>query len=158
MKKNVTPHLGMILFAVCLMNLQFGILPIQASTEFSAIYQVQGNLTPVAVSDWGQWTQGGFSGLDYRVRCEGYNNYSYKWNVQFRNRYKDKIHFGWEISDNNAPVTRTTNRTTLSSGGISDIGFGKSLNTSCGSGNAIYVYVDSVRFGENDSGPYAKPN
>lgn len=162
MKKYIMLRMAMMFLAVYLMNLGFGILPIQASPEFSIIQPVEENLMLMTVRDWGKWSaHSTYDGLDMRVRCEGYNEDTkgYKWNVQFSSRYKDTIHFGWEISDKNVPVTRTTNRTTLRSGGISAIGFGKSLITPCGSGTIIVVFVSTVRFGENDSGPYyVKPN
>lgn len=160
MKKNKLFWLTMMFLTACLMNLQFGVLPIQASTKFSVIQPMEKNLTLLPVSDWGEWSANNkYDGLDMRVRCEGYNEFAkkYGWNVQFKSRYQDKINFSFALSDATVRLTRTTDRTHLRSGEQSSLGFATLLNTSCGSGNYIDVYVDEVRFGENDSGPYYKP-
>ncbi len=50
----------------------------------------------IAQTNWGAWrTTSCWKGLDYRVRNDGYNKYvgKYKWSIQFRNRYRQRIGF-----------------------------------------------------------------
>lgn len=112
----------------------------------------------VQTGNWGAWSESSqFSGLDSRVKCGVYNDKAKKqtWYVQFRNRYQKKIHFSYKMADPSEKVTRTTLRTSLRSGAQSPSDFAL-LNTSCG--DTVAVYVNQVRFGEVDSGPYVTPN
>lgn len=112
---------------------------------------------PVQARNWGAWRESQFSGLDFRVKCGEYNDSAKKqtWYLQFRNRYQKKIYFSFKMADPSEKVTRTSGRTSLRSGAESHSDFAL-LNTGCS--GMVAVYVNEVRFGENDSGPYATPN
>lgn len=95
--------------------------------------------------DWGPWNQTDcYKGLDFRVKNRGknYDGTKYKWSVQFRNRYYNKIYFSYEVYDNRPSNPRTTNRTDLdhneTSSGYQDFYMQN--------GSSIYVYVSKVRF------------
>ena len=55
--------------------------------------------TEVDAQGWGSWnTTDCLRGLDFRVKNGGDNKYAkkYRWSIQFRNRYKEKIHFSYK--------------------------------------------------------------
>lgn len=96
---------------------------------------------------WGTWkTTSCYGGIDFRVEYRGENySGSHKWGVQFKNRYREKIHFNFEVYDNAPSNPRTTNRTDLDSSEESSGYRDFYMNN----GNSIYVYVDKVRFGRD---------
>ncbi|MGH9903421.1 MAG: hypothetical protein ACRD68_16565 [Pyrinomonadaceae bacterium] len=111
-----------------------------------------------AAGEYGAWrSTGNWSGLDFRVRCVSYNEYARRseWQAEFRNRYRQKINFSFELTDQGAHNPRLTHRTSVRSGDTDWTW--KLLYTPCG-GNTISVWVGQVRFGEDDTGPYARPN
>ncbi len=73
---------------------------------------------PTDVDDqgWGSWnTTDCLRGLDFRVRNDGYNKYAkkYRWSIQFRNRYKEKIHFSYKaVAPSEKYEIRRSGRTT----------------------------------------------
>lgn len=100
---------------------------------------------PFNQSDWGPWNQTDcYKGLDFRVKNRGknYDGTKYKWSVQFRNRYYDKIYFSYEVYNNRPSNPRTTNRTDLDHNKISS-GY---RDFYMQNGSSIFVYVDKVRF------------
>ena len=111
----------------------------------------------VDAQGWGSWnTTSCLKGLEFRVRNGGYNNYAkkYKWYIQFRNRYKEKIYFSYKAV---APSQRheiarsgkTTDRLHIKG----NLGIRKSYYL-VKSSNSIFVYVNRIRIGANDYGDY----
>ena len=114
---------------------------------------------PAKTADWGRWNTTQYDGIDYRFKCSGYNESAkkYDWQVQFRNRYREKVHFSFKLADTNERVTRTSARLSLRSGSESSGSEYALLNAPCVNGT-IGVYVNEVRIKEQDSGPYVNPN
>lgn len=99
----------------------------------------------ISQGDWGNWRETDcFKGLYFRVKNRGknYDGTKYKWSVQFRNRYYDKIHFNYEVYDNKPSSPSTSNRLSLEYNQESDGYRDFYMNN----GSSIYVYVDKVRF------------
>jgi len=95
--------------------------------------------------EWGSWfATECYKSLDIRIRNAGlnYDKTKHKWNVQFRNRYTEKIYFSYEVYDSKPSDPRSTNRKDLESNGISYGNRDFPMNN----GSSIYVYVDEVRF------------
>lgn len=104
---------------------------------------------------WGSWnTTDCFRGLDFRVKNDGYNKYAkkYRWSIEFRNRYKEKIHFSYKaVAPSEKYEIRKSGRTTdrLHVNG----NYGKRGSYYLvKSGSSIYVYVNRVRIGAKDYG------
>lgn len=104
---------------------------------------------------WGSWnTTGCLVGLDFRVRNNGYNEYAkkYRWSIQFRNRYKKKIHFSYKAVAPNDRYDlirsgKTTDRIHVKRN------YGTRIsNYLVKSSNSIYVYVNKIRIGAKDKG------
>lgn len=96
-------------------------------------------------SEWSTWRETScYKGLDFRVKNRGknYNGTKFNWGVQFRNRYQDRIYFSYEVYDDIPSNPRTTNRTDIRSGEMTD-GY---RDFYMQNGNSIYVFVDKVRF------------
>jgi len=52
-------------------------------------------------NDWSSWTTSRcFKGIDFRTRRGDFNNVSnkYEWDVQFRNRYNEDVHFSFTLT------------------------------------------------------------
>ncbi|OSY89497.1 hypothetical protein WH52_02360 [Tenacibaculum holothuriorum] len=103
---------------------------------------------------WGNWNRTDcLRGLDFRVRNDGYNKYAkkYRWSIQFRNRYRDDIHFSYKAVAPNEKYDirssgRTTDRVHVDSGDT------RGSYYLVRSGNSIYVYINKIRLGEKDYG------
>lgn len=109
----------------------------------------------MAPNDWGSWTSSNcYRYLDFRVKNRGqnYDKTKYKWGVQFKNRYNEKIYFSYEVYDSRPNNPRTTNRMDVKSGAQSD----GMRDFYMKSGSSIYVYVDKVRFGKDGLQEYYK--
>lgn len=112
-------------------------------------------LSDIKLRDWGSWnTTDCLRGLDFRVRNDGYNKYAkkYRWSIQFRNRYRERIHFSYKaVSPNEKYEIRKSGRTT-------DRLHIEGNNGTRGSyylvksGSSIYVYVNRIRIGAKDYG------
>jgi hypothetical protein len=109
--------------------------------------------------DYGDWKPfGSLPQLDYRVRRVEYNTDAkkYEWHVLFRNRYGKTIHFDFCLNETGVTTGGSLERTSLRSGSE-----GKSA-VSPGGGWFLLktdsrpeVCIRNVRFGDDDSGPYA---
>lgn len=106
-------------------------------------------------SGWGSWkTTDCFRGLDFRVKRGNYNQYAkkYKWFVQFKNRYDEKIYFNFAMVEyRNRSIIKNSGDTkyrgnATANGGIKESYFLVDDDSS------VYVYVNKVRLGEKDWG------
>lgn len=126
----------------------FSVLGIQPSEEKASTNSFLIEIPIEAeAGQWGTWkTTSCYGGIDFRVEHRG-ETYSgkHKWGVQFKNRYREKIHFNFEVYDSAPSNPRTTNRTDLDSSEESSGYRDFYMNN----GNSIYVYVDKVRFGRD---------
>lgn len=106
---------------------------------------------------YGQWQAvSQWPGLDFRVSNEGFNKFAgqYEWDVEFRNRYTQRIHFSFALAEPNATGNVSLKfRESLNPGEADFIGAFEFLNSSSGA----TVWVGEVRFGKDDIGPYASP-
>jgi hypothetical protein len=111
--------------------------------------------TDVDAQGWGSWnTTDCLRGLDFRVRNDGYNKYAkkYRWSIQFRNRYKEKIHFSYKaVAPSERSEIRRSGRTTDRLHINGDYGKRSSYYL-VKSSNSIYVYVNRIRIGPKDYG------
>lgn len=102
---------------------------------------------------WGSWnTTDCLRGLDFRVRNDGYNKYAkkYRWSIQFRNRYKEKIHFSYKaVAPSEQNEIRRSGRTTDRLHINGNYGTRGSYYL-VKSKNSIYVYVNRIRIGPKD--------
>lgn len=106
-----------------------------------------------AQNSWGAWnTMGCLDGLDYRVKCGEYNRFAkkYSWQVEFRNRYRKDIHFSFTAVEPHRKSEiknsgKTNRRHTVAANGGIERGWFLIDATS-----SIYVYVNQVRFGNQD--------
>ena len=112
-----------------------------------------------AQSPYGQWQAcHTFTGLDFRARKCEFNSDAKKWewHVEFRNRYEKTINFSFKLDENGTTCSRLTDRTTLKAGeegkNMGDNGTTWKLLIS---GDRIEVFIGDVRFGNDDTGPYA---
>jgi hypothetical protein len=106
--------------------------------------------TPVQTG-YGPWqTTSCYKGIDYCVKRNEYNEYSkkYHWSVKFRNRYQTKVSISFTAKESYVRSASTTDRVTIRSGAEHSNWF------LIADGNAITVFVDKLRFGEEDSGKY----
>lgn len=104
---------------------------------------------------WSSWrTTDCLRGLDFRVRNDGYNKYAdkYRWSIDFRNRYQDKIHFSYKaVAPNKEQEIKNSGKTTDrlhvdANGGT------RGSYYLVPSSNSIYVYVNRIRIGPKDYG------
>lgn len=103
-------------------------------------------------SSYGPWkTTSCFKGLDYCVKRASYNEYNgkYEWLVKFRNRYQEKVNFSFTAKESSVSSARTSNRISIRSGGEDGTWF------YLAEANSINVFVDQMRFGEDDFSKYA---
>ena len=106
-------------------------------------------------TEWGSWnTTDCFRGLDFRVKRGNYNQYAkkYKWYVQFKNRYDEKIYFNFAMVEyrnrnhiKNSGNTKHRGNATAN-GGIKESYF------LVDDASSVYVYVNKVRLGDKDWG------
>ena len=113
------------------------------------------NLDEIEAQSWGSWnTTDCLRGLDFRVRNDGYNKYAkkYRWSIQFRNRYRENIHFSYKaVAPNEKYEIRRSGRTTDRlhvNGNNGTRGSYYLVNSS----SSIYVYVNKIRIGARDYG------
>ena len=104
---------------------------------------------------WGTWnTTDCLRGLDFRVRNDGYNKYAKKtrWSIEFRNRYKKKIHFSYKaVAPSERYEIRRSGKTTDRLHISGDNGKKRSYYL-VRSNKAVYVYINRIRIGKNDYG------
>jgi hypothetical protein len=94
------------------------------------------------------------SGLDAKVFwSESFSTAS----VLFRNRYTQKLNFGFDMYRQGAAPPPTEYRDGLASGAAESGPYGAILGVNVGLGGTACVIVDKVRFGEDDFGPYYNP-
>ncbi|ARV14318.1 hypothetical protein [Polaribacter sp. SA4-12] len=112
-------------------------------------------LTEIDSQGWGNWnTTDCLRGLDFRVKNDGYNKYAkkYRWSIQFRNRYKQKIHFSYKaVSPNEKYEIKQSGKTTDRIHVDGNNGT-KGSYYLVKSGSSIYVYVNKIRIGAKDYG------
>ena len=102
---------------------------------------------------WSNWFQTDcLKGLDVRVKRGSYNEYAnkYRWQVEFRNRYRENIHFssvGVKYIDKNA--IRSSGKTQER---LHAKGNGGTVTTwyLIDEPSNIYVYVNKIRISPND--------
>lgn len=106
-------------------------------------------------SSWGNWKQTDcLLGLDFRVKRAEYNSYAkkYKWIIEFRNRYKQNIHFSCKaVKPSQRAEIRRTGKTTDrkhvgANGGLGKVWF--LVNAP----SEIYIHVNKIRISEKDWG------
>ena len=108
-------------------------------------------LTPQQNS-FGPWkTSTCFKGLDFCVKKGSYHQPSgtYMWTVKFRNRYNVKIHFNCVLAASNATSANTRERDEISPNEEFENDF------FVADANNVRVFVDKMRFGNEDYGEYA---
>lgn len=148
----------LMLFAIGLGTMSFTNLP-EANDEFDEGLEqlLVIDLVDIKVDEqgWGSWnTTDCLRGLDFRVKNDGYNQYAdkYRWSIEFRNRYKEKIHFSYKA------VAPSQEQEIKNSGKTTDRLHINGNNGTRGSyylvpsSNSIYVYVNRIRIGANDYG------
>lgn len=108
-----------------------------------------------AQSNWSPWRQTDcLKGLDFRVKRGEYNEFAkkYHWDVEFRNRYNDNIHFNCiAVEPSRKSEIRSSERTSDrlhadANGGTNTAWF--LINSS----SEIYVHVNRIRISDKDSG------
>jgi len=107
-----------------------------------------------SIEGWGSWnTTDCLRGLDFRVRNDGYNKYAkkYRWSIEFKNRYKESLHFSYKAVAPNQKYEirrsgKTTDRIHVNSGGKR--GSYYLVNSS----SSIYIYVNRIRIHHKDYG------
>lgn len=111
--------------------------------------------TEVDAQGWGSWnTTDCLRGLDFRVKNGGYNKYAkkYRWSIQFRNRYKEKIHFSYKaVAPSERYEIRRSGKTTDRLHVNGNHGTRGSYYL-VKSSNSIYVFVNRIRIGPKDYG------
>lgn len=128
-----------------------------SSSSFLGLTLFLGLIAPsfAGSTTWGPWNNfKNLSGLQYSVKCNGYNSYAkkYDWSVRFKNNYTKPIHFSRIAVNPTTTSARTDSRFDIKPGRV-DQSWWLIKNAPCG--GEIGVQVDRVRFG-NDSGPYLK--
>lgn len=112
-------------------------------------------INKVASQGWGSWsTTDCLRGLDFRVKNDGYNKYAkkYRWSIEFRNRYRQKIHFSYKaVAPNEKYEIRSSGKTTDRLHVSGNNGTSRSYYL-VKSGTSIYVYVNKIRIGAKDYG------
>jgi len=100
-------------------------------------------------SDWSEWQNSScYKGLDFRTRrfdtrqADG----TYEWQVQFRDRYYQKISFDHTLSEPNVKK-ETTDRMTVSTMSESSTNYFYLYST-----KTCTVWINNVRFGNDDWG------
>ena len=113
------------------------------------------------LTDWTTWKSCfGWDGLDFRVKCEYYDQSAQKyfWGFEFRNRYKETIHFGFRVTTvYNTADHILDQRVTLDPEQPWPPMTPKLFPLGPGDAEKIGIYVGDVRFGPSDSGPYVQP-
>ncbi|WP_299665318.1 hypothetical protein [uncultured Polaribacter sp.] len=104
---------------------------------------------------WGSWnTTDCLEGLDFRVRNDGYNKYAKKtrWSIEFRNRYREKIHLSYKaVSPGEKYEIKKSGKTTDRIHVNGNSGTYKTYYL-VKSNSSVYVYVNKVRIGAKDYG------
>ena len=150
--KNLKTYLLVSFSALLMMSFTSKEIEPFPESEFIKIEIPTDNITS---QGWGYWnTTDCLRGLDFRVRNDGYNKYAkkYRWSIQFRNRYREKIHFSYKaVSPNEKYEIRRSGRTTdrLHVNGNNGT---RSSYYLVKSGSSIYVYINRIRIGEKDYG------
>lgn len=104
---------------------------------------------------WGSWnTTDCLRGFDFRVKNDGYNEYAkkYRWSIEFRNRYREKIHLSFKaVSPNEKYEIKESGKTTDRIHVNGNSGTYKTYYL-VNSSSSIYVYVNKIRIGAKDYG------
>jgi hypothetical protein len=144
-----------VLIAFLVPILGFGYLHDSSKFDSSTAFISNNNSARLFIipgTNWGAWANfRGWKGLDYRVMCEGGDGPQYVWWVQFYNRYSMTINLDFRVADRNVTSPQFTDRLTIQPG-QSDQGWNLCYTTPRGEVN---VWIDHVRFGNDDTGPYA---
>jgi hypothetical protein len=117
----------------------FGILSFVLTSFKSSIF-----------TDYGPWkTTSCFKGLDYCVKRASYNEYSkkYEWWVKFRNRYNEKVTFNCVLKESNVYSANGNNRLDVEANSE-----GGEMWFLVADANAVKVFIDKLRFGNEDWG------
>lgn len=113
-----------------------------------------GFILPLQSQSWSSWkTSSCFKGLDYRTKKTDYYESSgkHRWRVQFKSRYKEKIHFSYDIYSSSSDQSNGSfGRTSINPGGTD------SDSRNLKNGDSIYVSVSRVRFGKDYGSDYAE--
>ncbi|MCI2228121.1 hypothetical protein MC378_03000 [Polaribacter sp. MSW13] len=106
---------------------------------------------------WGSWnTTDCLKGLDFRVKNDGYNKYAkkYKWNIEFRNRYREKIHLNYVmVSPSRKQEIKRSDKAKYrvhidGNSGTYKVTYSNLVN----SNSSVYVYINKIRIGAKDYG------
>lgn len=101
-------------------------------------------------SDYGPWTTTScFKGLDFCVKKASYNEYArkYEWWVKFRNRYSGDVSFNCALKESYVNSAKTTDRVTVRASSE-----GGSIWFLVADANSVKVFIDDLRFGNDDWG------
>ena len=119
------------------------------------LIKIELNVDEVDAQGWGSWnTTDCLRGLDFRVRNDGYNKYAkkYRWSIQFRNRYRENIHFSYKaVAPNEKYEIKRSGRTTDRLHVNANNGTRGSYYL-VKSSSSIYVYINKIRIGSKDYG------
>ena len=110
---------------------------------------------PSYLADYGSWrTTSCFKGLDYCVKRGSYNEYSknYEWWVKFRNRYTQNVAFNCILKESRVSSAKTTDRVNVSANSE-----GGSSWFLVADANSVNVFIDELRFGNDDWGTKYAP-
>lgn len=153
--KKINYLLALLVFGVLTMSFTSETNRYENSNEGSELLLKIDLPTEVDEQGWGSWnTTDCLRGLDFRVRNDGYNKYAkkYRWSIQFRNRYKQKIHFSYKaVAPSEKYEIRRSGRTTDRLHVNANYGTRGSYYL-VKSSNSIYVYVNRIRIGPKDYG------
>lgn len=111
--------------------------------------------TIIAQNSWGSWrTTDCLKGLDFRVKRGDYNKYAkkYKWFIEYKNRYRDNIHFSTiAVSPDRRSEIRSSGKTTNR---LHADGNGGTVQTYflIDASSSIYVHINRIRINEKDYG------
>ena len=103
-------------------------------------------------SSYGPWNKTScYRGIDYCVKRASYNDVAkkYEWWVKFRNNYQTTVSFSFIAKESNVRSAETSSRLTVRSGEDGSNWF------LLADANSIRVFVDRLRFGDDNGGKYA---
>jgi hypothetical protein len=100
-------------------------------------------------TSYGPWrTTSCYKGIDFCVKKGAYNEYAkkYEWWVKFRNRYHSTATFSFIAKESSITTAKTNERISIPSGEEASSWFLLAET------NSINVFVDKMRFGDDDWG------
>ncbi|MGB3345627.1 MAG: hypothetical protein WBA61_17080 [Aequorivita sp.] len=98
-------------------------------------------------TDWGPWqTSSCYKGLDFCVKKNEYNQYAKKhnWSIKFRNRYNEKVSFGFVLKESNVNSAKGTHRVTVQANSE-----GSGTYFLVADANSVRAFIDQLRFGDD---------